>query len=268
MNVLNKKQPKEIQREEVKENMSASLSTDNEKVIKTIKKIMDVTNVGELANLTPEDISIAIGNRDYYTKPEDEQDFVQSMKCLDSAVIESAEICEVPEEVMLIILGSQLVRRFFDKEYFEEQVKKNSEPQPSKDQLKLLLRRLSLDDINKYICILVNYKHSHRLFIRNCDSTAMRVELNEMCREIDNSVVSMESPYYGDFIKERGVFYYDQYLDKETIIEVLCKYISKNVIMAENVAETFCNCGEEDAFQYPQLVLDIQQMIPQAKVLM
>ena len=89
-----------------------------------------------------------------------------------------------------------------------------------------------------------------------------------MCRKIDNSVVSMESPYYGDFIKERGVFYYDQYLDKETIIEVLCKYISKNVIMAENVAETFCNCGEEDAFQYPQLVLNIQQMIPQAKVLM
>ncbi|MBQ7907173.1 MAG: hypothetical protein IJ309_04275 [Clostridia bacterium] len=229
---------------------------------------MDVTNVDELANLTPEDISIAIRNRDYYTKPEDEQDFVQCMECLVPAVLESTDICEVPLEVGWITLGAQLVSCFFDKEYFEEQVMKNREPQPSKDQLKSYLGRLSLDDIDKYTCILINYKHSHRFFMRNCDFTAMRVEFNEMCRKIDNSVVSMESPYYSEFVEERGICYYDQYLDKETIIDVICKYISKNVIMAENVAETLYNCGAESAFQYPAMVLSIQQKNPNIKVLM
>lgn len=60
---------------------------------------------------------------------------------------------------------------------------------------------------------------------------------------------------------------FDKIRDKETMIALLCKYINKHVIMAENMAEAFCKGGLEAAINYHNTVLNLQNMLPNATIL-
>lgn len=268
MNAMSKKvirQRNEYQRLEVEKMVKPYPEVDSEKAIESIKKVINSKN---FAGINEYDIVAALENSDYFVRRENYREYMEYVDKLIPCSIKLAEIVNKPVEEALIRLGYGVIANYFDKELFEEQIKINSEPQISKDHLKSYLRQLSVSDIEDYISILLRYKDSHRLFMRGVDSTAMNLDFNEKCREIDDTITSMGTSGFLDLIKERGAFYFDQYLDKETIIDILCKHITKNVIMAENTAETFYNCGAELAFQYPAMVLSIQQNNPNIKVLM
>ena len=85
-------------------------------------------------------------------------------------------------------------------------------------------------------------------------------KLNRAVRSKDLSFPSIVDDSAKEFFYQNPLYFFD-YLDKETIAEMLCNYIYYNVIMAENTAETLYNCGRDAAMQYPNLVLSIQKQL-------
>ena len=79
-------------------------------------------------------------------------------------------------------------------------------------------------------------------------------------RSIDLSFPSITDDEAKEFFKNNPLYFFD-YLEKEVIAEMLCRYIYHHVIMAENIAETLYTCGSDAAMEYPKMVLEIQAQL-------
>ena len=137
-----------------------------------------------------------------------------------------------------------------------------------KTMLKEYLNKFSKEQLKEYFDIIAEYSFQDELFMETYELSDLLKELNRQVRCVDLSFPSVTDAEAEEFFANNPLYFFD-YLDKEVIADMLCKYIYYNVIMAENTAETLYNCGRDDAMQYPKMVLEIQKQLgPMFKVLM
>lgn len=243
MNAISKKVLKQRQANRISSEFYNSF--ESEEVIKVIRALC----VENSSNIQIDDVMTVIENRDYYVRPEYKDQFTKE--------ILSVPLSNTTLENATAIAFLNIAQTFFDKEYFEEQAKINSQPPQNKQRLKALLKRLSRVDIINYYLLIVKCKAANNMFIRNVDFIGMQAEIDEICYKFDSYIPEEDSEIMFDKIRDKG-----------TMIDLLCKYINKHVIIAENVAEAFCKGGLEAAINYPEVVLSLQKTYPQAKILM
>ena len=137
-----------------------------------------------------------------------------------------------------------------------------------KTMLKEYLNKFSKEQLKEYFNIIAEYSFRDELFMETYEFSDLLKELNRQVRCVNLSFPSVTDDDAKKFFKHNPLYFFD-YLDKEVIAEMLCRYIYCNVIMAENTAETLYNCGRDAAMQYPKMVLEIQaQLGSMFKVLM
>jgi hypothetical protein len=130
------------------------------------------------------------------------------------------------------------------------------------------LNKFSKEQLMDYFDIVAEYSFQDELFMEVHELSDLLQELNRQVRCIDPSFPSVMDDEAKDFFVDNPLYFFD-YLKKDVIADMLCRYIYYNVIMAEITAETLYNCGRDDAMQYPMMVLEIQaQLGPMFKVLM
>lgn len=159
MNAISKKVLKQRQANRISSEFYNSF--ESEEVIKLIRTLCE----DKPSDFLIDDVLTVIENRDYYVRPEDSERFAKE-------VMDAASLFSPLENIMPMAL-LKIVQTFFDKEYFEEQVKINSQPPQNKQRLKALLRQLSKADIINYYLLTVRCKAANNMFIRNVDFIGM-----------------------------------------------------------------------------------------------
>lgn len=137
---------------------------------------------------------------------------------------------------------------------------KNNNQQYDKKMLKEYLNKFNKEQLKEYFDIIAEYSFQRELFMEVYELVDLLKKLNRAVRSKDLSFPSIVDDSAKEFFYQNPLYFFD-YLDKETIAEMLCNYIYYNVIMAENTAETLYNCGRDAAMQYPNLVLSIQKQL-------
>lgn len=144
----------------------------------------------------------------------------------------------------------------------------NNSHQYDKKMLKEYLDKFSKEQLMEYFGIVAEYSYQYDLFMEVEQLWEFLKELNSQAQNIDTSCPSVEDASSVKFFTDNPLYFFD-YLDRDVVSNMLYRYISNRVIMAENTAETLYNCGREAAMQYPQMVLALQaQFGPRVQVLM
>ena len=133
-------------------------------------------------------------------------------------------------------------------------------PNYDKKTLTEYLNKFSQEQLKEYFDIIAEYSYRDELFMEVDELWDLLKELNRQVRCVDLSFPSVMDYEFRGFFKHNPLYFFD-YLDKDVIADMLCRYIYYNVIMAENTAETLYNCGRDAAMQYPKMVLEIQAQL-------
>ncbi len=126
-----------------------------------------------------------------------------------------------------------------------------------KKMLNEYLNKFSKEQLMEYFDIITAYSYQDELFMEVDELSDLLKELNRQVRCVNLSFPPVMDDENKEFFANNPLYFFD-YLDKEVIADMLCRYIYYNVIMAENTAETLYNCGRDAAMQYPKMVLEIQ----------
>ena len=104
----------------------------------------------------------------------------------------------------------------------------------------------------KQFCIAIGlFEMTDNTFIGDKEHYALIREFNYRCCLVDHSV-----PYLGyvesfrKFINRFGLFYFFRYMTTETIVRVICEHITRNVEVAEKLAEIIYKRGYSKAIIY------------------
>ena len=119
------------------------------------------------------------------------------------------------------------------------------------------LNKFSKVQLMEYFDIIAEYSYQDELFMEVDELWDLLKELNRQVRSVDLSFPSITDDETKEFFANNPLYFFD-YLEKEVIAEMLCRYIYYHVIMAENIAETLYTCGRDAAMEYPKMVLEIQ----------
>ena len=109
----------------------------------------------------------------------------------------------------------------------------------------------------QYFDIIATYSYRDELFMEADELFDLLKELNRQVRCVNLSFPSVVDNGNNEFFTNNQLYFFD-YLDKEVIADMLCRYIYHNVNIAENTAEALYDCGCDVAMQYPKMVLEIQ----------
>ena len=129
-----------------------------------------------------------------------------------------------------------------------------------KKMLKEYLNKFSKEQLMEYFDIVAEYSYQDELFMEVDELWELLKELNRQVRCVNLSFPSVTDDEDKEFFVNNPLYFFD-YLEKEVIADMLCRYIDCHVIMAENTAETLYNCGRDAAMQYPKMVLEIQAQL-------
>ena len=145
---------------------------------------------------------------------------------------------------------------------------RNTNQQYDKKMLKEHLDKFSKEQLKEYFDIIAGYSFHLELFMEADELCDLLKELNRQVRSKDLAFPSIVDDSMDALFVDNQLYFFD-YLDKEVIADMLCRYIYHNVIIAENTAQTLYDCGVEAARQYPNMALSIQAHLePGFKVLM
>jgi hypothetical protein len=120
------------------------------------------------------------------------------------------------------------------------------------------LNKFSKEQLKEYFDIIAEYSYQDELFMEVYELADLLKELNRQVRCVDLSFPSVMDDESKEFFAKNPLYFFD-YLNKEDIADILCRYIDHNVIMAENTAETLYNCGRDAAMHYPKMVFELQR---------
>ena len=133
-------------------------------------------------------------------------------------------------------------------------------PNYDKKTLTEYLNRFSQEQLKEYFDIIAEYSYRDELFMEVDELWDLLKELNRQVRCVDLSFPSVIDDEAKEFFAKNPLYFFD-YLNKDDIADILCRYIDCNVIMAENTAETLYNCGRDAAMQYPKMVFELQRRL-------
>ena len=157
----------------------------------------------------------------------------------------------------------KIARKAFDAQYFEEQCALLDGYEEECDE-KLLEKYLYLLN-EKQFCDFKNLiDESSALFNIFIDSGELCVEIeaNKLCHKIDASVPSVfkEMKAYLEY-RKNNPNYYLNYLDKETLTSLLCRKLTKDVILATNMARTLYYTNDcRLIYCYAEMVIILQRI--------
>ena len=145
----------------------------------------------------------------------------------------------------------KVVRKFFDREYFEAQktVLLNDE---LNDEV-LLSQYLDMLDQNQ----LFYFKKGAEYFSLSCDlfqavdAPYINVLLTEKCREVDSSIpaADVEISKWYEFVKEKPQFMFD-YLGKTEVAKIIDDFVARDRVLAGNLARALYYTRDYDASMF------------------
>ncbi len=222
----------------------------NLKVINAIKLISNYDVVGE--EFPDKELELAIINCDYYVRPGNGRTMFMFFlnRILTGNFDQDLLDPNIPEDYRIPMILVGLVRAFFDKTYFEEQINKPS-PKINNTQLKKHVKKLTKVELKDFIILLITGRQNRDLFISNSNSTNMWMRINEECRKIDDSIPPINDGT-GAFEKYIGTdpVYFFNYLSTKQIANIICDSIDKHICDAEKIAKLIGSSGCAAAQNY------------------
>ena len=223
------------------------INTDVKNAIETIVKL-DV--VGE--EFPHKELDLAVVNCDYYIRPGiNRKMFMFWFDNIKAGQFNFNLIDpNIPEDYRIPMILIGLVKTFFDKTYFEEQIKI-----PAKKidniRLKKCIQKLNKTDLLKFFILLLTGRHSGDLFISNSNSVNMWIRFNDACRKVDASipVITEKTSGYSNLTSNNPAYFFD-FLSTKQITNIICDSIDNHGNDAEKLAQILYNSGYEAAKSY------------------
>ncbi|MBQ3202272.1 MAG: hypothetical protein IJB36_01360 [Clostridia bacterium] len=209
----------------------------NSKTINAINKMYELKTIGFDFNM--DELIDAVENCDYYVRPGDKRGaFMQECFC----IMEAHKGNQEPLAVLgFIVALLALIKKSFDREYFEEQLAVTEEP-VNKEVVKGYLDALDCEHLKEFVAQVVWGRLKHGLFISNSTSVHLWAELNARCVRKDKRIPSMDRVDYHALAPKDPLYYFD-YLSREEIVDVFCDHIDKDAALIESAAKAFCDSG-------------------------
>lgn len=207
------------------------------RIIKAINEIYELEAIGVDFNM--DTLSTAVINCDYYVRPGDKRGaFMQ--EC--SRIMEAHKGNQEPLAVLgFIVAMLALIKKSFDREYFEEQLAVTEEP-VNKEVVKGYLDALDCEHLKDFVAQVVWGRREYGLFISNSASVHLWAELNARCIRKDKRIPSLDRADYYALAPKDPLYYFD-YLSREEIVDVFCDHIDKDAALIESATKAFCDSG-------------------------
>ena len=150
------------------------------------------------------------------------------------ANLEDYILCSTSRSVL------DVVREMFDKDYFKKQCICFEEDEDEYDEslLDKYLVMLNKEQVYKFM-VNIDWLSEIMGLFSNWRDPWWRKEINACCREMDSSIpcINCDFEAYSAFTENQPMYMFD-YMSKETFIKICRKAITKDVILAGNLAKT------------------------------
>jgi hypothetical protein len=239
----------------------------NKNVIEIIDRLIKCRNAGTYS-ATPSEVFTAIVHGYYYIRPgKNTYKFLNKIsKLLDSSWKDKSKIClETTEgclsEVQLMgkLSGEALyiARSMFDKEYYESQVARMvMHEKYDESLLERYLYWLDEAELKSVFEGLLTFKRDFDVFISDSNFDRMMDEL-----KVCSMIIIEDDPWYSkdynkhvDYIDNNWDFCFE-YLTRETIIGIICRYANENPVMLASMVKTFKYADIRSASEYTGLAI-------------
>lgn len=196
------------------------------------------------AGFIPNYLDIAVMNCDYYVRPGRNRamfmhDFERLMRGTKPPETQQ-------ERFVWFVEMTNLVKRYFDKEYFILHIEP-VEDHSSKQLLKTYLDKFSKKQLMEFMIFVIGCRRECDLFLSNNGSVKLWATLNMKCVEKDSCVPSIQERGYEEFAAQNPLYSFD-YLSKKTIATIFYDHIDKNITLAGKAAKVFYNSGINAAY--------------------
>lgn len=229
---------------------------NTEEIVNIIRKMYKLESIG--LDFNPIEIEVALLNYDYYVRPGESRErfmmgFYKTVKGEITLVGISDEKKEGFERFFRTIAQLRLIKTFFDKAYFEEQVKRRTSTTSieSKRELRMYLKKLTRDKLEDFLKTLVHYRLGHAMFVSEVSSVGFWDKIHKLCRaagvKLPEDLNTTEGAEF--FSNNPPDFFFDA-LNLKTIAEMLCDAIDLDIEIASNAAEKLYNVGYDDMITY------------------
>ena len=239
----------------------------NKNVIEIIDRLIKCRNAGTYS-ATPSEVFTAIVHGYYYIRPGKNTSkflnkinklLVSSWKDRSKMNLETRDGCLSEVQLMGKLSGEILyiARSMFDAEYYESQVARMvMHEKYDESLLERYLYWLDEAELKSVFEGLLTFKFKEDAFISDLDFDNMMDELKKC-----SMIVIRDNPQYMndyderiDYIEKNWDFCFE-YLTRETIIAVICKYVNQDPVMLASMVKTFKYAGIRSAAEYTGLAI-------------
>ena len=205
----------------------------NSRVFESIKYYYEADPTS--ANFDPSHLDDAIINCDYYVRAGVNR--VRFMSDFAKIMETASKITAEDYLHFFSVELAYLIKRYFDKEYFEMRCKEKQDLS-SKKKLKDSVKKMDKETLKEFVKFIITERHTHNLFVSNDSSVNMWKDLNDRCVKRDGRVPALSSVEHNLFSKTDPLYHF-RFLSKKTIAEVVCNHIDKDIELATKVANKF-----------------------------
>lgn len=221
-----------------------NLST--EEIINTIKKMSKLELID--STFDPIEVEVVLYNYDYYVRPGgDKVKFIMEVSEVVSEIkLDEGETDDGILHRYLAIRLLDIIKRFFDESYFEEQIAHRATSitsATSKNKLRMYLNRLDKEQLKIFLNTVVVYKHQYGLFMSSVSSVLFWERIHNACRKNGINVPTDFSSLEGQAFLRNNDSYYFRVLNTKTIAAMLCDAIDLNIEIASSAAKKLCKSG-------------------------
>ena len=179
-------------------------------------------------NFRFEDVEVALCNSDYYVRPgEIKWAFKREWMKLFTEAKASGEN-DLARFVFIVKL-IELIKSFFDKEYFQEQIARRQISTSDKMKLKTYMDKFDKTQLFRFMIAVSASKSEKGMFISEASYVALFKEIDDECRRNGvNIPIALDSPEGVELLRQHP-FYYFEILSTKTISDLLCEAIDLDV---------------------------------------
>ena len=225
----------------------------NEEIITTIKKIYKL----EFIDLTfdPVEVEVALYNNDYYIRPgaTKERFMMECMKVFSEIKTQYGKMDDNFLHFGYTIQVLGIIKEFFDESYFEEQVRRRSQSAPptiNKEKLRMYLKKLSKDDLELFLNMVVNCRLERGMFVTDVSSAGFWAKIHKSCREAGVNVPHELDSIEGQKFLNNNKNVYFKVLSTKIIANLLCDAIDLDIEVASAAAKKLYKSGYDAMINY------------------
>lgn len=224
-----------------------------EEIINTIKKIskLDVIDL----TFNPLDVEVALYNNDYYIRPgvTKERFMMECRKAFGKIKPLHGKMDDNLLYFSYVIQVLDIIKKFFDEAYFEEQVRRRSQSATftvNKDKLRMYLKKLDKEDLELFLNTVVGCRLKRGMFITDVSSSGFWAKIYEACRAAGVNVPQdLDSVEGQKFLNTNKSFYFKA-LSTKVFANMLCDAIDLDIEVAASAAKKLYNSGSREMINY------------------